>query len=73
MWALATEVVALTDAPALRSVLLDFKAYGEVKASALLEARRLVKKEVITKALRGWAKNHCDKFGLADEIATKEQ
>ncbi|KAH9895517.1 adenosine deaminase/editase [Xylariomycetidae sp. FL2044] len=76
MWGLAVEVAGLLEVEGneegngddhvseIRRA-LSANTYGEVKGSRLLEARRKMKAEVRTKALKGWVRNAGDEdFGL---------
>ncbi|ORY60529.1 adenosine-deaminase domain-containing protein [Pseudomassariella vexata] len=61
MWALAVEIAALLGMGVTEvQKALAANSYGDIKNSKLLEARRRVKEDAVSEALKGWVKNRGD-------------
>ncbi|PSN67900.1 hypothetical protein BS50DRAFT_351607 [Corynespora cassiicola Philippines] len=63
LWKIGADIAAVAAIPALTEAIRR-GAYGEVKAGAMLGARRKVKDEVKARSLKGWIKNSGDDFSL---------
>ncbi|TAQ85541.1 hypothetical protein B7494_g6130 [Chlorociboria aeruginascens] len=63
MWKLAAEISGLVGVRVIEQALGgEGKRYGDIKEGELLKIRRVVKKDVREKALKGWVKNEGDDF-----------
>ena len=66
MWKAASKVVPWTKTPETL-IMVQMPTYRELKEAEILAARRQVKEEARTEALKGWIRNVDDDFGVRYE------